>query len=58
MSLGPDTSFIEPIDWQNNLEPGKYNIVGYLKAEIIYKYSGDKIEPYTIKTRPMLIIVK
>lgn len=60
MNLGTDVSFIESIDWYmgDNLEPGKYYIVGYLRAGVIYKDSNDKIGPYTIKTRPLEMTIE
>lgn len=60
VNLGPDVSFIESINWyiDDNIEPGKYNLIGYLKTEAIYKNSGDKIDPYTIKTEPLTITIE
>lgn len=60
MNIGKDISFIESIDWHmdGSLEPGKYYIVGYLRAEMIYKGSNYKIEPYTVKTKPLEITIE
>ena len=60
VNLGSDVSFIESIDWyiDDNVEPGKYYLIGYLKAGTIYKNSGDKIDPYIIKTKPLTITIE
>lgn len=58
VNLGQDVSFIESIDWHNDLEPGTYSMVGYLRAEITYKDSDTKIEPYVIKTEPLTIVIE
>lgn len=67
INLGNDVSFIESLDWyqtyneedgtNEDLESGKYYIIGYLKADVTYK-SGDSIRPYTIKTEPMMISIR
>ena len=59
VNLGAGVSFIERIDWNiGNLEPGKYHLIGYLKAEATYKSSGNKIKPYTVKTEPLTITIE
>jgi hypothetical protein len=68
-NLGSGVSFIESLDWyqiydvngeERDLGTGKYYLIGYLKAEINYKdESGEhKIDPYTIKTKPMTITIE
>lgn len=68
-NLGNDVSFIESLDWyqtydingeERDLGTGKYYLIGYLKADINYKdESGEhKIDPYTIKTKPMTITIE
>lgn len=60
VNLGPDVSFIESIDWyiDDNVEPGKYYLVGYVKAEVTNKTSGEKIAPYTIMTKSLTITIE
>lgn len=69
LNLGHDISFIESLDWyqtydingeERDLGTGKYYLIGYLKAEVNYKdESGEhKIDPYTIKTKPIMITVE
>jgi len=59
VNLGAGVSFIERVDWNiDNLEPGKYHLIGYLKAEATYKNSGDKIKPYTVRTKPLTITIE